>query len=151
MYNTKILSEDTCLYSFFLFILTGNVLVLMPSYEEIIRLDFYILKQKLIGNLPQMISIHLLHSGVDKDQLEALIQPKCITIVLATAVVLRMGFLRSFSYVIDTGRIEYTAYHVDKMCEQVSYKWVSKESIENRNKFAGRVKGNIIKFNNCVL
>uniref|UniRef100_A0A1I8Q4H9 Helicase-associated domain-containing protein n=1 Tax=Stomoxys calcitrans TaxID=35570 RepID=A0A1I8Q4H9_STOCA len=112
----------------------GNILVCLPSYPQLLQLNYAILKQKLLGNLPEQIAIFLLHNYTEKSHLDAIIQPDAgvIKIILSTDIAEALMCFDNLPYVIDTALYYRSVFNNLAQCKENIYEWASKDSMENR-------------------
>lgn len=84
----------------------GNVIVCLPSYQHLVQLNYALLKQKLLGNLPEQIDIFMLYNQAEKSLLEAIITPNpcVIKIILSTDIAETLMCFENILYVIDAAR-----------------------------------------------
>uniref|UniRef100_A0A1I8M305 Helicase ATP-binding domain-containing protein n=1 Tax=Musca domestica TaxID=7370 RepID=A0A1I8M305_MUSDO len=112
----------------------GNIIVILPSYQHLIQLNYTILKEKLLGSLPQQISIFMLHNHTEKAHLDAMIasDPKVIKIILSTDIAETLMCFDDLQYVIDVARQYRTVFDSETQCKKHVYEWSSKQNLENR-------------------
>jgi len=121
-------------YYFNLYLLfAGNILITLPSYYHILKLNYMLLCHLIIGNL-RAFSVFPLFDDMGKEYLKSLINAEAdsIKIVLATGIIESLQLPVSFKYLIDTacerkswydGRISTTADVIE---------WVAKDSLLRR-------------------
>lgn len=111
----------------------GNILITLPSYYHILKLNYMLLCHLIIGNL-RAFSVFPLFDDMGKEYLNSLINAEAdsIKIVLATGIIESLQLPVSFKYLIDTacerkswydGRISTTADVIE---------WVAKDSLLRR-------------------
>ncbi|KAI8123985.1 Benign gonial cell neoplasm protein [Lucilia cuprina] len=112
----------------------GNIIVFLPSYQHLVKLNYAILKQKLLGNIPEKMMVFLLHNSIDKTDLDAIIQkwPNMIKLILATDIAESLMCFDDIQYVIDAARHYRCIYNYRSMCKEYVYEWSPKDSMENR-------------------
>ncbi|XP_061391807.1 benign gonial cell neoplasm protein [Musca vetustissima] len=112
----------------------GNIIVILPSYQHLIQLNYAILKEKLLGNLPQQIAIFMLHNHTEKSHLDAMItsDPKVIKIILSTDIAETLMCFDDLLYVIDVGRHYRRVFDSEAQCKKHVYEWSAKQNLENR-------------------
>lgn len=49
-------------------------MVFLPSYQHLLRLNYILLKQRLLGNVPDFVMLYLLHSNMQIKELEDFIR-----------------------------------------------------------------------------
>ncbi|XP_075170033.1 benign gonial cell neoplasm [Haematobia irritans] len=113
----------------------GNIIVYLPSYQHLIQLNYYILKQKLLGNVPDQISIFMLHSHTEKSHLDIILQPNnsIIKIILTTNIAENLRCFDNLLYVIDTALNYRCVFNNLAQNKENVYEWVAKQSMESRH------------------
>lgn len=97
-----------------------------------------------MGDLPEHISLYLLHNQTEKSQLDAVLQTETnrIKIILSTDIAETLMCFEDILYVIDSARSYRCIYNNESQCKENTYEWSSKQSLENRqlllNKNGGR-------------
>uniref|UniRef100_A0A1A9WW34 Helicase ATP-binding domain-containing protein n=1 Tax=Glossina brevipalpis TaxID=37001 RepID=A0A1A9WW34_9MUSC len=112
----------------------GDIIVFFPSYEHILRTNYNILKQKILGNLPGNLAVYLLHKNTEKCQLDLIIKhsKNFVKVILATDIAESLSCWNNIRYVIDTGRIRRFTYKDNSLYKENVYDWISKQCMENR-------------------
>ncbi|XP_073811846.1 benign gonial cell neoplasm protein-like [Musca autumnalis] len=112
----------------------GKIIVILPSYQHLIQLNYAILKEKLLGNLPQQIVIYMLHNQTEKTHLDAMRESGAIQIkiILSTDIAEALMCFDDLLYVIDSGRQYRTVFDSDAQCKKHVYEWSAKQNLENR-------------------
>ncbi|KAM7342671.1 benign gonial cell neoplasm [Cochliomyia hominivorax] len=123
----------------------GNIMVFLPSYQHLVKLNYAILKQKLLGNIPEKMLVFLLHNAVDKSDLDAVIQkwPNMVKLILATDIVESLKCFDDIEYIIDTARQYRCIYNYQNMCKEFVYEWSTKDSMDNRCLILNKETGGI--------
>uniref|UniRef100_A0A1B0BTI0 Helicase-associated domain-containing protein n=1 Tax=Glossina palpalis gambiensis TaxID=67801 RepID=A0A1B0BTI0_9MUSC len=108
----------------------GDVIVFLPSYEHILRANYNILKQKILGNLPDNLAVYLLHKNTEKCQLDIITEHSSnfVKIILATDIAETLSCWKNVHYVIDTGRMRRITYYNNSLHKENAYDWTSKQS-----------------------
>ncbi|XP_065369270.1 benign gonial cell neoplasm protein [Calliphora vicina] len=121
----------------------GNIIVFLPAYQHLVKLNYLILKQKLLGNIPENMMVFLLHNSIDKTDLETIIQkwPNMIKLILATDIAESLMCFDDIEYVIDTARHYRCIYNYRNMCKEYVYEWSPKDSMENRSLLLNKATG----------
>ncbi|XP_020713159.1 benign gonial cell neoplasm protein isoform X2 [Ceratitis capitata] len=112
----------------------GNIIIIVADYEQLLRLNYWVLRCKMIGDLPQEVVIYMLHNNIEKDQLDMAMEgtPECINIIIATDIIESIIPKFSIKYIIDLVRNRRTLYNTESGCKETSYEWISREALENR-------------------
>ncbi|XP_030381096.1 benign gonial cell neoplasm protein isoform X1 [Scaptodrosophila lebanonensis] len=113
--------------------LPGNILILLPTYYHMVKLNYMLLSHYLTGNL-QTFAIFLLHSNMDKVHVDALVksQADTIKIVLATDIIESMRLDILFTYSIDTACEVRTLYNSTTYSNENKYEWLAKDRLWRR-------------------
>ncbi|XP_030243373.1 benign gonial cell neoplasm protein [Drosophila navojoa] len=111
----------------------GNILIILPSYYHLAKLNYMLLSNFLTGNL-QEFAIFLLHKDMDKEYLHSLTksQTKTCKIVLATDIVESMPIPIEFQYLIDTACQIKSIYDGISNSTEERYEWAAKDSLLRR-------------------
>ena len=123
-----------CVVNCFPLFVEGNVIVFLPSYQHLVKLNYIILKQKILGNISEKFMVFLLHNQIEKSDLDIIIQQTSsfMKLILATEVAESLTCFDDIKYVIDTARNYRLIYNYQNMCKEYVYEWSSKCSAENR-------------------
>lgn len=118
---------------------TGDILVILPGYEQLVKLNFCILRQKLLGNIPQQTSIFMLHNNVDKIHLDEIADSNqnAVKIILSTDIAESI-YLPSVAYVIDSARRYHTVYNNVTKSKDICHEWSSLECLNRRTQLIGK-------------
>lgn len=116
-----------------IFSFTGNILIILPTYYHLVKLNYMLLSNCLAGNL-QEFSIFLLHKNMDEEYLNSLIKSQTNTckIVLATDIVESMPVPVAFQYLIDTACQMKSIYDGISNSTEERYEWAAKDSLLRR-------------------
>ncbi|EDW09828.2 uncharacterized protein Dmoj_GI20725 [Drosophila mojavensis] len=111
----------------------GNILIILPTYYHLVKLNYMLLSNFLTGNL-QEFSILLLHKDMDKEYLHSLTksQTKTCKIVLATDIVESLPIPITFQYLIDTACQMKPIYDGISNSTGERYEWAAKDSLLRR-------------------
>ncbi|XP_067633183.1 benign gonial cell neoplasm protein [Eurosta solidaginis] len=119
---------------------TGNIVIIVADYEQLLRINYWILRSKMIGDIQQQVVIYMLHNNIEKDQLELVVNgtPDCINIVIATDIIESVIPKYQFKYIIDLARSRRNVYNADAGCKEFIFEWVAREALENRARLTSR-------------
>ncbi|XP_055921110.1 benign gonial cell neoplasm protein [Eupeodes corollae] len=117
----------------------GNILIFLPSYYHLLKLNYAILKNQFLGKIHQEIRIYLLYASMKAEQLQQILFDKA-KIILATEVAECIFYLNDITYVIDTGRVSREKYNLEFKHNESKTEWVSQESLRRRSLIASRYK-----------
>lgn len=137
----KYYCQNNCLK--FPLIRLGNIIIFLPSYQHLVKLNYAILKQKLLGNIPEKMMVFLLHNAIDKTDLDTIMQkwPNMIKLILATDIGESLKGFDDIEYVIDTARHYRCVYDYQNMCKEYVYEWSTKDSMKNRSLILNKETG----------
>ncbi|BFG05419.1 benign gonial cell neoplasm protein [Drosophila madeirensis] len=112
---------------------SGNILVILPTYYHIVKLNYMLLSHYMCGKL-QEFSIFLLHENMGVEYIDELVNARKDTdkVVLATDIVESLPLQVSFKYVIDTACKQYSVYNCINYCAEHRYEWVAKDCLLRR-------------------
>jgi len=119
----------------------GTVLILLPTYDDIIQLrDFIKSHSRLSDNSSMWIFILLGVLQTSNDQKQAFQPAPAGTrkIVLADSIAESAVTVNDVSYVIDSGLTNVTSYEALSGCSVKSVEWISRENVRLRAGLAGR-------------
>jgi len=119
----------------------GTVLILLPTYDDIIQLrDFIKSHSRLSDNSSMWIFILLGVLQTSSDQKQAFQPAPAGTrkIVLADSIAESAVTVDDVSYVIDSGLHTVTSYCSKSSCSVKSVEWISRENVRLRAGLAGR-------------
>ncbi|XP_017468276.1 PREDICTED: benign gonial cell neoplasm protein [Rhagoletis zephyria] len=119
----------------------GNLVIIVADYEQLLRINYWVLRCKMIGDIPPQIVIYMLHNNIEKDQLEEVIKgtPECKNIVITTDIIESVILKFPIKYVIDLARARRIQYTADTGCKELVYEWISREALENRARLTSRL------------
>ncbi|ALC42607.1 wibg [Drosophila busckii] len=129
-------------------ILSGNVLIILPTYYHMVKLNYMLLSHFLTGNLREF-AIYTLHEDMDSDYVSALarIHTEGLKLVLSTDVIESLPLPVAFRYVIDTVCQKNTVYDSKRCSTEEKYEWVAKERLLRREAiFNAKVAGEVHHF-----
>nr|XP_016930074.1 benign gonial cell neoplasm protein [Drosophila suzukii] len=111
----------------------GNILIILPTYYHIVKLNYMILSHCLTGNL-QECSIFLLHESMRKEYIDALVNARddTVKIVLTTDIIESLSLNVSFKYEIDTACQLTNIYDSISCSGEDRYEWVAKDCLLRR-------------------
>ncbi|XP_017045146.1 benign gonial cell neoplasm protein [Drosophila ficusphila] len=111
----------------------GNILIILPTYYHIVKLNYMILSHCLTGNL-QELSIFLLHENMRKDYIDALVNAPADTVmvVLTTDIIESLPLKVPFKYEIDTACRLTNVYDSSNYSGEDRYEWVAKDCLRRR-------------------
>ncbi|XP_068144738.1 benign gonial cell neoplasm protein isoform X1 [Drosophila tropicalis] len=111
----------------------GNILIILPTYYHIVKLNYMLLSHCLTENL-QEFSIFLLHEDMTKEYVETIINARSDTVmvILATDIIESLPLRISFKYEIDTACHKTSIYDSDSYCVYDRYEWVAKDCLFRR-------------------
>jgi len=112
---------------------SGNILIILPTYYHIVKLNYMILSHCLTGNL-QECSIFLLHENMRKEYIDALVNARddTVKIVLTTDIIESLSLNVSFKYEIDTACQLTNIYDSISCSGEDRYEWVAKDCLLRR-------------------
>ncbi|KAH8272882.1 hypothetical protein KR018_006666 [Drosophila ironensis] len=121
---------------FNLFLFSGNIQIILPSYYHIVKLNYMLLSHCLTGNL-QELSIFILHENIRKEYIDALLNApvNTVKVLLTTSVIESLVLLVPFKYQIDCACRQNSIYDSANYCMDECYEWVDKESLARRETF----------------
>lgn len=152
---------------YYLYTFVGDILVFLPSYQHVLRLNYILLKQRLLGNVPDFVMMHLLHSNMSIEDLEAFVQNQTdyykqqelherqyrdqhhyhwkqfcrVRIILATEFAECLSTLKHIRYIIDTGRLRRCVHNNSSQSTESIYEWVSRQTLKSRLDLLDREMG----------
>lgn len=114
--------------------------MLLPSYHHVLRLNYIILKQRLLGNIPDFIKLHHLHANMDFQELEAFFQQQnqqlknspTMRLILATDFAESISDFKRIRYIIDTGRMLRCIQNNGTHCKEYIFEWVCRQTMRTR-------------------
>ncbi|XP_016974003.1 benign gonial cell neoplasm protein isoform X2 [Drosophila rhopaloa] len=111
----------------------GNILIILPTYYHIVKLNYMLLSHCLTGNL-QEFSIFLLHENMRKEYIDALINARedTVKVVLTTDIIESLFLKVSFKYEIDTACRLNHIYDSSTYSGEDRYEWVAKDCLLRR-------------------
>ncbi|XP_030560376.1 benign gonial cell neoplasm protein isoform X2 [Drosophila novamexicana] len=111
----------------------GNILIVLPTFYHIVKLNYMLLGHLLTGNLPEF-SIFLLHENMDKEYLCSLVKSRKENkkVVLTTDIIESLPLPVSFQYLIDTACQKRTLYDGISISSEDRYEWVAKDCLLRR-------------------
>ncbi|XP_011179568.2 benign gonial cell neoplasm protein [Zeugodacus cucurbitae] len=118
----------------------GNIVVIVADYEQLLRINYWMLRCKMIGDIPQEVAIYMLHKNIEKDQLDTVIEGTndCINIIIATDIIESIIPKFSINYIIDLARTRRMLYNADTGYKELAYDWIAAEALENRARLTSR-------------
>ncbi|XP_053963518.1 benign gonial cell neoplasm protein [Anastrepha ludens] len=126
----------------------GNIVIIVADYEQLLRMNYWVLRCKMIGDIPQQVVLYMLHNNIEKDHLDKVIEgtPECINVIIATDIIESVIPKYPLKYIIDLARTRRTKYNADATCKEVAYEWVAKEALENRARLTSRQGERVLCF-----
>ncbi|XP_014102025.3 benign gonial cell neoplasm protein [Bactrocera oleae] len=123
----------------------GNIIVIVADYEQLLRVNYWVLRCKMIGDIPQEVAIYMLHKNIEKDQLDKAIEGTndCINIIIATDIVESIIPKFSINYIIDLARTRRMLYNPDTGYKELAYDWIAAEALENRARLTSRIGADV--------
>ncbi|KAH8233102.1 hypothetical protein KR026_004334 [Drosophila bipectinata] len=111
----------------------GNILIILPTYYHIVKLNYMLLSHCLTGNLQEM-SIFVLHENTKMDYIDALVKARCNTVkvVLTTAIIESLPLKVPFKYQIDSACRLTPMYDSTNYSIEDRYEWVAKDCLARR-------------------
>ncbi|KAH8401639.1 hypothetical protein KR009_006943 [Drosophila setifemur] len=111
----------------------GNILIILPTYYHIVKLNYMLLSHCLTGNL-QQLSIFLLHENMRNDYIDALVKARddTVKVVLTTEIIESLPLKVSFKYQIDTACRLNLVYDSSNYGVEDRYEWVAKDCLARR-------------------
>ncbi|EDW61142.1 benign gonial cell neoplasm protein isoform X2 [Drosophila virilis] len=111
----------------------GNILIVLPTFYHIVKLNYMLLGHLLTGNL-QEFSIFVLHENMDKEYLYSLVKSRKENkkIVLTTDIIESLPLPISFQYLIDTACQKRTLYDGISNSSEDRYEWVATDCLLRR-------------------
>ncbi|XP_017070408.1 benign gonial cell neoplasm protein isoform X1 [Drosophila eugracilis] len=113
----------------------GNILIILPTFYHLVKLNYMILSHCLTGSL-QECSIFLLHEHMRMDYLDALvgtdIADDTVKVVLATGIIESLPLKVPFKYEIDTACRVINIYDSSTYSGDDRYEWVGKDCLLRR-------------------
>ncbi|EDW31506.1 GL10928 [Drosophila persimilis] len=112
---------------------SGNILVILPTYYHIVKLNYMLLSHYMSGKL-QEFSIFLLHENMGGEYIDDVVNARDDTdkVVLATDIIESLALQVPFKYLIDTACKQYTIYNSSSYCAENRYEWVAKDCLLRR-------------------
>ncbi|KAH8398928.1 hypothetical protein KR222_005071 [Zaprionus bogoriensis] len=111
----------------------GNILIILPTYNHMAKLNYMLLSWYLTGKLGEL-SIFLVYENMDQKYLHALsssLDDK-VKVVLATCIIESLPVAVSFTYLIDTVCEKNTFYDASSCSSEDKFEWVSKDCLLRR-------------------
>ncbi|XP_017002004.3 benign gonial cell neoplasm protein [Drosophila takahashii] len=111
----------------------GNILIILPSYYHLVKLNYMILSHCLTGSL-QECSIFLLHENMRKEYIDALVSASddTVKVVLTTDIIESLHLKVRFKYEIDTACRLNHIYDSTSYSAEDRYEWVGKDCLQRR-------------------
>ncbi|KAI8039531.1 benign gonial cell neoplasm protein [Drosophila gunungcola] len=111
----------------------GNILIILPTYYHIVKLNYMLLSHCLTGNLPEL-SIFTLHENMRREYIDALVNARedTVKVVLTTDIIESLCLKVSFKYEIDTACMLNQIYDSSTYTGDDRYEWVSKDCLLRR-------------------
>ncbi|KAH8253493.1 hypothetical protein KR032_005784 [Drosophila birchii] len=135
MYLLRTKPEFTPGFAFLFFVFSGNILIILPTYYHIVKLNYMLLSHCLTGNL-QELSIFLLHENIKMEYIDSLVKTRCpdtVKVVLTTDIIESLPLQEvPFKYLIDTACRLNTVYDSTVYGVDDRYEWVSKDCLMRR-------------------
>ncbi|XP_011204346.4 benign gonial cell neoplasm protein [Bactrocera dorsalis] len=123
----------------------GNIVVIVADYEQLLRINYWMLRCKMIGDVPQEVAIYMLHKNIEKDQLDTVIEGTndCINIIIATDIIESIIPKFLINYIIDLARTRRMLYNSDTGYKELAYDWIAAEALENRSRLTSRIGADV--------
>ncbi|XP_032570287.1 benign gonial cell neoplasm protein isoform X1 [Drosophila sechellia] len=122
----------------------GNILIILPTYYHIVKLNYMILSHCLTGSL-QECSIFLLYDNMRNDYLQALVNAndETVKVVLATDIIESLCLKVPFKYQIDTACRLNNVYDITSCSGDDRFEWVAKDALLRRDQILQPNKGDV--------